>query len=245
MAETPSGRPLIDPGTERDAVPPSPSWPKEFWPQHSGAPLTFTAQVWLVPADRLATPLESPVTGVGTFRSPPAPAPSWPLPFAPQQNAAPAAVTAQVWLSPTAMAATPLARPKTAVGVVRCVHVASPSWPLPLYPQQRTAPAVVSAQVWNMPAAMDTTPLPRPETGVGVDRAKVVPSPSWPLPLYPQQTAPPPGVTAQVCWLPTTTFVAVPAAAARIPIPSSPIPTSAATSSFFMTPSGVELSGRA
>jgi hypothetical protein len=45
------------------------------------------------------------------------------------------------------MAVAPL-RPLTATGVRRCVMLLSPSWPLLLKPQQRTAPPATRAQVW-------------------------------------------------------------------------------------------------
>ena len=77
----------------------------------------------------------------------------------PQHFTPPAAVSAQVWLLPAVMAATPLARPDTLTGVRRSVVELSPSWPEPLSPQHFTPPAVVSAQVCSSPAAMAATPL--------------------------------------------------------------------------------------
>ena len=47
----------------------------------------------------------------------------------PQHLTPPAAVRAQVWLPPAAMAATPLDSPETSTGVQRLVVVPSPSWP--------------------------------------------------------------------------------------------------------------------
>ena len=42
--------------------------------------------------------------------------------------------------------ATPL-NPETAAGTIRLVVVPSPSWPKLLFPQQRTAPPIICAQV--------------------------------------------------------------------------------------------------
>ena len=88
------------------------------------------------------------------------------------------------------------------------VVVPSPSSPLPLSPQQRTAPAVVSAQLEAMvlPAAIAATPLDRPTTCTGVSRLIVVPSPSWPEKLLPQHLAAPAVVTAQLCAPPADTL---------------------------------------
>jgi hypothetical protein len=59
--------------------------------------------------------------------------PSWKESSWPQQYAAPAVVTAQVWLSPAAMAVTPLVRPLTATGMVDpMLVVPMPSSPSPL-----------------------------------------------------------------------------------------------------------------
>ena len=58
---------------------------------------------------------------------------------------------ASMVLAPAAIAATPLARPLTAVGSVRLLVVPSPSWPMELSPQHRTPPPVVNAQVWLHP----------------------------------------------------------------------------------------------
>ena len=74
------------------------------------------------------------------------PSPSWPKLLLPQQTT-PVAVTAQVWLLPAEIAATPLPSPLTGVGVERSVVVPSPSWPPEFSPQQTAAPAVVTAHV--------------------------------------------------------------------------------------------------
>ena len=75
---------------------------------------------------------------------------------------------------------TPLPNSVTATGVRRCVVEPSPSWPLLLLPQQRTAPAVVRAQVWGPPAVRAWTPLLNPVTATSVSCGVVEPSPSWP-----------------------------------------------------------------
>ena len=53
----------------------------------------------------------------------------------------------------------------------------SPSWPLPLSPQQRTVPSVSRAHVCAKPAASSATPA-SPGTVTGAVRRTSVPSPS-------------------------------------------------------------------
>src|SRR5437867_2813251 len=89
-------------------------------------------------------------------------------------------------------------KPTTATGLWRWVFVPSPSSPYVLSPQHLTPPALVSAQVWNSPAATALTPLARPKTSTGVWRSVVVPSPSMPNPLSPQHLAAPALVVAHV-----------------------------------------------
>ena len=76
-----------------------------------------------------------------------------------------------------------LPRPATAVGVVRSERVPSPSWPWPLWPQQRT-PAVRSrAQVWRLPPLTLST-FARPVTATGAALFLVVDPenlPAWRL----------------------------------------------------------------
>src|SRR5450830_575015 len=92
------------------------------------------------------------------------PSPSCPLVLEPQHFTPPPLVSAQVWLVPAATAVTPLDRPLTATGARRCVVVPSPSCPKLLLPQHHTPPPLVSAQVWEPPAATAVTPLNRPIT---------------------------------------------------------------------------------
>ena len=75
--------------------------------------------------------------------------------------------------------------------------VPSPSWPLPLEPQQYAAPVGVRPQVCPPPALSAVNVRP-PATGVGSRRWVVVPSPSCPLALKPQQYAAPVVVRPQV-----------------------------------------------
>src|SRR5207237_1185347 len=101
-----------------------------------------------------ATPLASPETSTGVWRSVVVPSPSWPQSLLPQHLTPPALVRAQVWSPPAAIAATPLASPETSTGVWRLVVVPSPSSPYSLSPQHLTRPALVIAQVWPPPAAI-------------------------------------------------------------------------------------------
>ena len=167
-------------------------------PQHCTAPPEVTAQVWAEAAATATAPLASPLTGTGAARCVVVPSPICPEALRPQHHTAPPLVTAQVWPLPAATASTPLASPLTGTGVSRCVVVPSPTWPYPLYPQHCTPPPLVSAQVWLLPAITDTTPLSSPLTGTGITCVVVVPSPSWPEPLYPQHCAPPLLVSPQV-----------------------------------------------
>ena len=57
----------------------------------------------------------------------------------------------------------------------------------------------MSAHVWKPPATISTTPEDSPETWNGTELFFVVPFPSWPEVLRPQQRTPPDGVMAQVC----------------------------------------------
>ena len=62
-----------------------------------------------------------------------------------------------------------------------------PSRPLPPAPQQYTPPADDTAHVWLRPALMSTRVTPPVCTGTGLVRDTVAPSPSRPLPPFPQQ----------------------------------------------------------
>src|SRR6266508_1161624 len=94
------------------------------------------------------------------------PSPSWPSPFHPQHLTPSASVSAQVWSSPTAIAAIPLERPETSTGVDLETVVPSPSWPQELSPQHLTPPDLISAQV---PLLEVTSPVsPGTPTGPNV-----------------------------------------------------------------------------
>src|SRR5439155_12116393 len=123
-----------------------------------------SAQVWPPLASSAATPLASPETATGVWRSVVVPSPSWPSALRPQHLTPPALVSAQVWKSPAEIAATPLGSPETATGVWRSVIVPSPSWPEPLSPQHLTPPPLVSAQLCRAPAASAATLRPAPGT---------------------------------------------------------------------------------
>jgi hypothetical protein len=79
------------------------------------------------------------------------PFPSWPLPPAPQQYAAPALPSAHVEVPPVVIRtrvtpdSTPLA--VTATAVLLVVLALFPSWPLVPSPQQYAAPVLASAHV--------------------------------------------------------------------------------------------------
>jgi len=76
-----------------------------------------------------------------------------------------------------------------------------------LYPQQIRPAVDVNAQVWESPAVISIAPDDRLETGVGTSLLAVVPFPSAPVPLVPQQYAAPPEVIAHVWREPLATWV--------------------------------------
>src|SRR5262249_42867022 len=156
--------PITSTGVRRSVVVPSPSWPNSLSPQHLTVLALVSAHVWKLPAAIAATPLPRPTTATGIERSVLVPSPSWPYELSPQHLTAPAVVSAQLWRSPVATAATPLPSPTTATGIKWSVLVPAPSSPDSLSPQHLTAPALVSAQVWMSPAASAATPLESPET---------------------------------------------------------------------------------
>ena len=206
-AATPEVRPVTSTGVLRCVFVPSPSWPTLLRPQHLTPPAVVSAQVWKSPAETAATPPVRPVTSTGVLRCVFVPSPSWPLPLNPQHLTPPAVVRAQMWLPLAETAATPEVRPVTSTGVLRCVFVPSPSWPVLLSPQHFTPPAVVRAQVWSPPAETAATPEVRPVTSTGVLRCVFVPSPSSPKKLFPQHLRPPAVVRAQV-WRPPAETIA-------------------------------------
>ena len=86
--------------------------------------------MWYPPAAMAVIPLDSPLTSTGVRRSASScRRPAGHSQLYPQHLTPPAAVRAQVWSYPAAMAVTPLDSPVTSTGVRRSVVVPSPSWP--------------------------------------------------------------------------------------------------------------------
>ena len=66
--------------------------------------------------------------------------------------------------------------------------VPSPSWPWRFWPQQYAVRSERTAQVWTAPAVtLMAGPGRARKPPVGDERSSVVPSPSWPKALSPQQ----------------------------------------------------------
>jgi hypothetical protein len=120
---------------------------------------------------------------------------------------------AQVWELPEeiATAVLPVPRLDVWVGVFRLVVVPSPSMPPSFHPQQLTDALSRIAQVWYCPEEIATAvlPVPRLEVWVGVLLSLVVPSPSPPTPLYPQQLTDALSRIAQVWYCPEEIATAV------------------------------------
>jgi hypothetical protein len=143
------------------------------------------------------------------------PSPSLPSPFAPQQRRVSSAIRAQAWsraveISTTPCSASPFGNSpgaKTSTGFDRFTVVPSPSRPFPLLPQQRAVPSVSRAHVDSSPAEICATPrrtltpcsAPSSRTCTGERLLTVVPSPSWPAELSPQQRTVPSVINAHVC----------------------------------------------
>jgi hypothetical protein len=169
---------------------PLPSWLLALYPHANVAPPTFTAREWFSPAAMSPTPDPRAATCTGVTALVVDPMPSWPKPFAPQAHAVPSGLIARVCDPPAAMA-TAVPSDATSVGFRRSVVVPSPSWPASFAPHARTLPFASSARLCRAPAAIATT-FESPETWTGARRsAAVVPSPSCPSVLSPQdQTVP-------------------------------------------------------
>src|SRR5205814_1514381 len=127
----------------------------------------------------------TPPTRVGPSMRPSTRSPDCPASFIPQQKTSPL-LSAQAWLSP-ATTGPAMATPGTVLGL-SCMggHIGRMG-PLRIEPQQETLPSARVAQVWVLPAATCLTSLPTPGTGPGLSWVTVVPSPSCPLALRPQQ----------------------------------------------------------
>ena len=120
-------------------------------PQHRTPPPEVTAQVWFPPAPMALMPAGSPGTAAGmpVYIVVVGFCPSWPALLSPQHRTAPP-TSAQVWLSPAAIAVTPEESPTAPTGtwLEPFIVVPFPSWPTLLLPQHWTPPAEVSAHAW-------------------------------------------------------------------------------------------------
>src|SRR5688572_23155694 len=92
----------------------SPTWPKLFWPQHQAAPVLLIPQLCSEPAASFAKPVTplGTLTATGVWVLTSELSPSCPWLFHPQQYAAPALDSPQVWFPP----AVRLEKPVTATG---------------------------------------------------------------------------------------------------------------------------------
>src|SRR5574341_1945145 len=75
---------------------------------------------------------------------------------------------------------------------------AVPSWPNSLVPQHHAAPSSSNPHAWSPPAASEPKPGPNTLVGAAVPPGGIIPMPSSPSVLTPQQYAPPSAPTAQV-----------------------------------------------
>jgi hypothetical protein len=194
-----------------------------------------TAQTNFFPAARAMTPLNvplppTPVTWTGVEEPVVVPSPSWPLSFRPQQYTAPPVVRAQVCDSPATTPAIPdrvplPPTPTTWTGVDEFPVVPSPRRPSAPLPQQNTAPEPFTAQACSVPSPSAVIPVrvpepPTPTTWTGVAESVVVPLPSCPLLLRPQQYMAPESSTAQVKTPPSPASTAT--MSPRTPVPPTP-----------------------
>src|SRR5512134_2099218 len=119
---------------------------------------------------------------------PPAPVPRSPAMLSPQQYAAPAGVSAQVWLWPDAITAPKVAVPPTGTGTRWFTCEPLPSRYRGPYPQQYAMPLVVIAQL-NASPPLTATKRRSPATRRGQNMSSVEgsPLPTVPELLRPQQ----------------------------------------------------------
>src|SRR2546423_14504430 len=89
----------------------SPSGQDPLSPQHLTPPPLVSAQVWPPLASSAATPLASPETATGVWRSVVVPSPSWPAAVWPQHLTPPALGGAEGWYSAAGDDCKPLGRP--------------------------------------------------------------------------------------------------------------------------------------
>ena len=166
---------------------PMPSWPEVLSPQHRTRLLESLAHEWkrpvvtstavvILPAwtGTMVVVLEAPAPGgtKPTFDA----EPSWPFELSPQQNTFPVESVAQDCTKPAAAPVAP-DMPETEMGVSDVVRFERgivarsvqkpPSWPFELSPQQLTVPVFITAQVWFVPASIETA-FASPDTVTGV-----------------------------------------------------------------------------
>src|SRR5688500_9310303 len=171
---------------------PFPIAPTSFSPQQYAVPLPVTPQVCpMNPPAMIWAKTIPPLTGTGENLEAVVPSPSAPKALAPQQNALPALVRPQVWLPSPADRDANTTVPETGAGAEWAAWswAPMPSWPPPLWPQQYAWPAWVSPQVYprsNPPAVICWNTSP-PVTATGPARSVVLPSPTCPRLLDPQQ----------------------------------------------------------
>lgn len=157
-----------------------PTWPENPSPQQNALfarvmphvcepPAAIDWNPWFPAVDR---------TGTGRLRLLREPSPTWPKRLAPQQKAAPSAVSAQVCPAPTLISANRCVA-FTAVGPGRSVELPSPSWPLALLPQQYASPAGVSPQMWPSPTEIFSNRSPRTISPDGDGRPQHTTPPSF------------------------------------------------------------------
>src|SRR5437867_8719544 len=134
-----------------------------------------------------------PPTGVGADRGVVVPSPSSPKNWVPQHRAEPFAPRAQACPLPVTTDSNN-SPPTTRTGSALQTNLPSPSSPLRSDPQQYTCPVSVMPHVCGVfgPDACTSAQTISPTTGRGSAREVIVPSPSWPKVLAPQQWACPP-----------------------------------------------------
>jgi hypothetical protein len=185
-------------------------------PQHQTVPSAAIAQVAPEPAAIADTPV-SPSAPTGSGESSIVPLPSWPPVFSPQQRTRPLASNAQLWARPETSAVAPEI-PETVTGRGDETIEPSPSWPAPLLPQQRTEPAT-RAQLNASPADSPVAAPPRSTTSIGDSmnrKSPLLPLPSWPALLSPQQATRPAAKIAQPLRSPGASCTAPASAAAGL-----------------------------
>lgn len=198
-AATPTASPT--PGTSVGTVSKPPD---AFSPQHWTVRFPRTAQErYARAATAMASVIPDAATGVVTADV--VPLPACPESLLPQHVTAPAARRAHVWSKPAATSTAP-ATPEMSTGAGS--NASSPArsvatCPRRFPPQQRTAPSSTTAHACSCPALRRDAP-DAPSTGAGSGRSAVVPSPSCPSALRPQQDASS-GCSAYVCVPPAAT----------------------------------------